>query len=574
MKSDISDESKLTKYPVLDEIEVPDNILENWQVTADLLASVANVPAALIMRVHASDVEVFVASRGIENLYPRGEKTPLDTGLYCETVMNTQHKLLVPNALEDPAWDHNPDMKLGMISYCGLPLTWPSGELFGTLCILDKQKNVFANKTQPLMERLRDSIQLSLASLYETSLARMQRDEAEREKQVSETQLRAFYELDLVGLAITSPNKGWIRTNDCLCKMLGYSEEELRTMTWTQLTHPDDLPADTEQFDQLLAGKIEGYSLEKRFISRNGEIVYTQLVVRCVRRNNTEVDYVVSMVEDISDRKQIEAELAGYRNHLEELVEARTRELEEANNKLRELDRLKSMFIASMSHELRTPLNSIIGFTGMTLQGLSGDLNDEQRDNLSRVYKAGQHLLSLITDVIDIAKIEAGRIAMTVESFSLAALVEDAVNTMKPQLTGKGLSCVLDIPAEIQMNTDRKRLLQCLLNLLSNAVKFTEAGQVKLIVREKNGIVTLAVSDTGIGIAAEDMPRLFEAFERLDTHLRLKAGGTGLGLYLTKKLASQVLKGDVSVESQLGEGSTFTLSIPKEIPALHNGASN
>lgn len=115
--------SKPPKYPILDDIEVPANVLANWQVTADLLAEIAEAPAALIMRVHAREIEIFVASHSPGNVYHPGEKTPLDMGLYCETVMSTQHELRVPNALKDPAWDHNPDIELGMISYCGLPLT-------------------------------------------------------------------------------------------------------------------------------------------------------------------------------------------------------------------------------------------------------------------------------------------------------------------------------------------------------------------------------------------------------------------------------------------------------------------
>jgi len=220
------------------------------------------------------------------------------------------------------------------------------------------------------------------------------------------------------------------------------------------------------------------------------------------------------------------------------------------------------MFIASMSHELRTPLNSIIGFTGMTLQGLSGELNDEQKDNLARVYKSAKHLLALITDVIDISKIEAGRVEAFLEKVSLKEIVEEAVASVEPQMKDKGLDLELDIPSDVQLTTDRKRLLQCLLNFLSNAVKFTESGKVSVSARKSDGYVEVAVSDTGIGISENDLPKLFEAFERLESHLRVKAGGTGLGLYLTKKLVSDVLHGDVSVQSREGEGDSFSLRVP------------
>lgn len=263
-------------------------------------------------------------------------------------------------------------------------------------------------------------------------------------------------------------------------------------------------------------------------------------------------------------------ELKQINQEMEQRIARRTTELTAANNKLKELDQLKSMFIASMSHELRTPLNSIIGFTGMTLQGLSGDLNDEQKDNLARVYKSAKHLLALISDVIDISKIEAGRVESFREKVSLKEIVEEAVASVEPQMKEKGLALELDILADVQLTTDRKRLLQCLLNFLSNAVKFTEAGKVAVTSKALDGCVEVAVSDTGIGISEKDLPKLFEAFERLDSHLRVKAGGTGLGLYLTKKLVADILHGEVAVQSREGEGSTFSLRVPidtEQVPA-------
>ncbi|PIY21395.1 MAG: hypothetical protein COZ12_04950 [Deltaproteobacteria bacterium CG_4_10_14_3_um_filter_60_8] len=250
--------------------------------------------------------------------------------------------------------------------------------------------------------------------------------------------------------------------------------------------------------------------------------------------------------------------------------------LEVANAKLQELDRLKSMFIASMSHELRTPLNSIIGFTGLMLQGMAGPINDEQRDQLGRVYRAGKHLLSLITDVIDIAKIESGKILPHVEDFMLAEVIDEACENLKVQIADKGLELIKMVPATpIPMHSDRRRLLQCLLNFLSNAVKFSEKGTIRVEVaewqrgkgaegqREEGGeFVEISVSDTGVGIKQEDMGRLFQSFVRLESSLKVIVPGTGLGLYLTKKLATEVLGGEVAAESIEGEGSTFRLRVP------------
>ena len=258
--------------------------------------------------------------------------------------------------------------------------------------------------------------------------------------------------------------------------------------------------------------------------------------------------------KEINERKKMAKMLQEYAD-----------KLEKANIRLQELDRLKSLFIASMSHELRTPLNSIIGFTGVILQGMSGDLNSRQQDQLNRVYRSAKHLLALITDVIDISKIEAGRMEVYPEPFILTELIQEVIAGIQPQLNAKKLSHAMDVPDDLKMNTDRKRLLQCIINYASNAVKFTEKGAIKISARQIDDEVEILVHDSGIGIDERDIPKLFEAFERLETHLKIKAGGTGLGLYLTRKLATDLLQGTTLVESQPGKGSTFGIRIPKNL---------
>ena len=254
------------------------------------------------------------------------------------------------------------------------------------------------------------------------------------------------------------------------------------------------------------------------------------------------------------------------RSELEVKVKERTRELEDANEQLKELDKLKSMFVASMSHELRTPLNSIIGFTGVLLQGMSGELNEKQKDQLTRVKKAGQHLLSLVSDVIDISKIEAGRAEAVTEEFLLREIIDDATNEIEVMAKPKGLSIVTQMGDDIAMKSDKRRLYQCILNYLSNAVKFTEkSGNIILRVEELEKDISISVTDNGIGISKEEQSKLFEAFERLETHLRVKPGGTGLGLYLTRKITEDLLKGKVWMKSEEGKGSTFGLTVPKII---------
>lgn len=251
-------------------------------------------------------------------------------------------------------------------------------------------------------------------------------------------------------------------------------------------------------------------------------------------------------------------------------------EIEQANIKLRTLDKLKSMFIASMSHELRTPLNSIIGFSGILLQGLSGKLNPQQSDDVERINRSGKHLLALITDVIDISKVEAGRVEAFPERLSLQELVQEAVDDIRPMATEKGMTITIHIDPLPQITSDRKRLLQCLLNLLSNSVKYSVEGDIQVRVQNKDDKIEIAVEDQGIGIAEKDIARVFKAFERIESPLRVQAGGTGLGLYLTKKIVTDLLQGEVTAISQENAGSTFSLHIPSELAntSTLNGETN
>lgn len=268
------------------------------------------------------------------------------------------------------------------------------------------------------------------------------------------------------------------------------------------------------------------------------------------------------MVEQLNQhREQLEGLVRERTSELEE----KSREVEKVNIHLKELDQLKSMFIASMSHELRTPLNSIIGFTGIILQGLTGEINAEQKDQLQRVYGSAKHLLALINEVIDISKIEAGKVEVHTEKFDLDGVIKEAVSNLASEIDKKGLDIEINAPQDIRLSTDRKRVLQCLLNYVSNAVKFSERGKIGIVVRTGDKMVEIRVEDTGIGIREEDIPELFTSFVRLDSPLKSKAPGTGLGLYLTKKIATELLEGTVSVESEYGKGSTFVLKIPRQI---------
>lgn len=247
---------------------------------------------------------------------------------------------------------------------------------------------------------------------------------------------------------------------------------------------------------------------------------------------------------------------------LENQVSARTRQLSEMVERLRELDKLKSIFLASMSHELRTPLNSIIGYTGIMLMGMTGNLTEEQDRQLTKVKNNARHLLSLINDILDVSKIEAGRVELSIEEVKVSDLVKEVMDTVHPRALEKSLSVSEKIPADLVADTDRRRLTQVVLNLVSNAVNYTEKGEISINAMALPGNrFRLSVTDTGPGIAESDIPRLFQPFQQIDASLTKKNKGTGLGLYLSRKLIN-LLGGEVFVKSEPGKGSEFYIEMP------------
>ena len=225
-------------------------------------------------------------------------------------------------------------------------------------------------------------------------------------------------------------------------------------------------------------------------------------------------------------------------------------------------DRTKSMFVAAMSHELRTPLNSIIGFLGVVLQEISGELNPTQKGQLDRAYQSSKHLLLLISDVLDVSKIEAGFLQMNTEKFELKPLLIELEHAVQHLLAGKDLALGIVCTGKLEVTTDRKRLYQVLLNVLSNAVKYTEQGSIKMKAHIEDNQLIVICKDTGIGIAESNFAKLYQPFERVESPLKIKTPGTGLGLYLTHKILSQLLGGSITVQSELGQGTAFTIIIP------------
>jgi len=247
----------------------------------------------------------------------------------------------------------------------------------------------------------------------------------------------------------------------------------------------------------------------------------------------------------------------------EELA-AQKKALEEKTQQVEEANRLKSEFLSNMSHELRTPLNAILGMAKLQKTGVGGEINEKQRDYLEIIERSGQNLLALINDVLDLSKIEAGKVEVIWSKVVLKEFIDELLKSMRMLAEEKGLALKSVFKGKVDyIVTDQEKLRQILLNLLSNAIKFTEKGEVTVIIEEKDGDVLISVKDTGIGIPEEALDYIFDAFRQVDGSTTRKYGGTGLGLSIVKKLV-ELLGGEIKVKSKLNQGSTFTVILPKE----------
>jgi len=318
-----------------------------------------------------------------------------------------------------------------------------------------------------------------------------------------------------------------------------------------------------------------GVGLPPKLITIGGSLAVIVLLQRL---------FTSQLQEALHKSRTFAEELREHRDHLEELVKERTEALREANVQLEqriadleraeeELQRAKeaaeaanqakSTFLANMSHELRTPLNAIIGFTRLVKRRAKDILPQKQLDNLDKVLISANHLLEQINGVLDLSKIEAGRIDVQPTTFELRSLVDACLQTVQPLVKSEQLRLVKDVEPNLPtLFTDQDKVRQILINLLSNAIKFTEQGTVTVSAQQRGTkTVVLAVADSGIGIPKEALQRIFEAFQQADTSTTRRYGGTGLGLSISRHLA-RLLGGDITVESEIGVGSTFTVTLP------------
>jgi PAS domain S-box-containing protein len=448
----------------------------------------------------------------------------------------------------------------GILSLIDAPI-WVRGEVVGVVC----HEHVGSHRQWQLNEQ---NFAGSIADLVALTIEVCDRKRAESALRQAEEKYRSIFENAVTGIFQTTSDGHYLSANPALARIYGYQSPQALMADLTNIQH--QLYVDPERrlkFINLMQryGKVSEF--ESQIYRQDGSIIWISENAIAVRNSAGGLLCYEGTVEDITDRKQTQVELY-----------AAKEAAEEAN-------RAKSQFLANMSHELRTPLNAIIGYSEM-LQEDAEDLGYEDiTPDLEKIRGAGKHLLGLINDILDISKIEAGKMDLFLETFDVSSLIHEVASTIQPLVEKNKNTLVLQGVNDLgTMHADLTKVRQALFNLLSNASKFTEQGTITLTVERKEadasrddaiegsdltflqsfGEMVFQVTDTGIGMTDSQKSRLFQAFTQADASTTRKYGGTGLGLAITQRFC-QMMGGDIQVVSEVGQGSTFTIRLPIEV---------
>jgi PAS domain S-box-containing protein len=520
-------------------IEVPSEIVRKWQEIVDLTAEIMHIPAALIMRVEPPNIKVFVSSETQGNPYERNEVASLNTGLYCETVMKTRQPLLVPDALLDEEWKSNPDIRLGMISYLGVPISWPDGEIFGTICALDNKSNEYSKLYRRLLLKWRDVLQADLRSL-----ATLHREIEEREAKI-----RRLVDANIIGIVIWNREGQVLEANDAFLRMVGYDREDLVSgrVRWTDLTPPEWRGRAAQALTELRkTGTMKPF--EKEYFRKNGSRVPALIGAAAFDGGR---DQGVAFVVDLTEQKRAEAEIRESERRYREL------QLELAHaNRVATMGQLS----ASIAHEINQPIAAVIANAnaGLRWLGARPPNLDEARQALGRIVRDGTRAGEVIERIRSLVKKTPPRR----DRLDINEATREVIPLTQAELQRNRVSLRTRLADGLPLvSGDRVQLQQVITNLIINAIEAMSGvgdGPRELTIVSGAGAsddLFVEVHDTGPGLDPDQLDRLFQSF------YTTKPDGIGMGLAISRSIA-EAHGGRLSAAPNRPHGAVFRLTLP------------
>jgi len=528
--------------------QIPQSFISKWQDIVDLLAKIIGIPAALIMKVENDVMEVFVSSRSDNNPYYAGQKEHW-SGLYCETVIKSQNKLEVANALKDEKWDKNPDIKLGMVSYFGLPLNFPDGEPFGTICVLDRNEKTYSEEHEQLLMQFKSVIELNLAMIQSLSITNdvsenelVNRLFFQNEKLIeSEERFRTLAEIAADSI-ILFEGENPVFASRRFCEYLGIEPENIDKVTVPDIMshiHPDDRKHYGHEMLESLAQQKKQYTIEYRMLNPEGKYEWLQNNITATYDSSGKPLRRIVQARDITQRVELESEL-------------------------RKLNDDKDQFIRILGHDLRTPFNSLIGFSGMLLENLHEFDLQQIEELVKMINQTSLKTYDLLEQILMWVKSQSGKLELHLEQFDFVQESTNVVRTVENMAVKKGIQIDIIETEKICLLADLNIFKTVLRNLVSNAIKFTnQNGHIIISAEKQEQSILIAVSDDGIGMDENVVAKLWEIHNNYTTTGTNGETGTGFGLKLCKELVEKH-GGKIWAESVPGKGSKFLLSIPNQ----------
>ena len=517
-------------------IEVPSEIIRRWQEFVNLLAEIMQVPSACIMRVDPPHIKIFVSSTSEGNPCEPGA---LDTGPYCETVMKTGQPLLVPDALENEAWKANPHVRLGMISYLGVPIAWPDGNIFGTICVRDNKRNDYSEAYLKLLLHFRDILQADLKSLVRLH----------GEIEVREAKIRRLVDANIIGIFIWDFDGRILEANKAFLDIVGYDHEDLvaGSIRWTDLTPPEWRDRDTRLIQEhKVTGTLQPF--EKEYFRKDGSRVHVLIGVTTFEKGGNQG---VAFVLDLTERKRAEAKA--------QETEQRYREMQ---MELAHANRVATVgqLTASIAHEINQPIAAAATNASAALRWLQHEPPNMERaiGAIDGIANSAQRAGEIVNSIRALIK----KTPQQKEPFEINEAIQEVLILAQGELRKNGISVVLRLGEGLpHLEGDRTQLQQVMLNLINNAVQAMSDANVEsrelLILTswtDRDGII-VEVRDSGLGLDPANSELVFDAF------YTTKLGGLGMGLSICRSII-EAHGGRLWASANMPRGATFQFTLP------------